>query len=282
MSTSLETLRFAKESVTKARSKSEKLITEMTPNIAKLATPIDQRILELRGFVQGLIAGQDEVLSNVRALAPAAQLPALVAAAEKVTAPETHWSEKFEATLAPLIEGEEKSQQRAKAFLTKLAQRVRTLVVWEGVLDQLITAASPKLPTSPDKPTEPKPAPVKPASPRAAAPARPAIKPAVLKASPAPAANGAHVAIPGASAELSGDDLDHVPDDPTDKITAADEAKILADMKEDKVATSDPDEPFDVEDLGEDLFDEGSKGGPGETTITKAEAPAKPEVSKKA
>lgn len=141
MSTSPETLRFAKESVKKARLKGETLIADMVPNLQKLSTPIDQRVLELRGFVRGLISGQDDVLNNIRDLVPKDKMPTYAAQAQKVTAPEAHWSEKFDASLAPLIEGEQKSQERAKIFLANLAKRVRDLVVWEGILEQALNDA---------------------------------------------------------------------------------------------------------------------------------------------
>lgn len=154
---SLDTLKFAKESVRAARLHSETAIASMVPNIEKATSPVESRIIELRGFVRGKISGQDDVLGIVRSLVPADQLGALQKASDKVTAPASHWEAQFEKTLAPLIENEPKSQERAKKFLAELAQRVRTLVLWEGILDQLIARADANgKPAAPKKPA-PKP-----------------------------------------------------------------------------------------------------------------------------
>lgn len=152
MAHSPETLRFAKQSVTNARVKSEHLVAEMAPNLEKLTTPVEQRIIELRGFIRGKISGQNDTLDNVRKVVPAEKMAALQANAEKVTAPAAYWSEKFEQSLSSVINGDMKSQERSKKFLAELAERVRTLVIWEGILDQLIVQAS-----TPAKP-QPKPA----------------------------------------------------------------------------------------------------------------------------
>jgi hypothetical protein len=153
MAHSPETLRFAKQSVTNARVHSEQLVAEMAPNLEKLTTPVEQRIIELRGFIRGKISGQNDVLDNVRKVVPAEKMAALQANAERVTAPASYWNEKFEQSLSSVINGDPKSQERAKKFLAELAERVRTLVVWEGILDQLIAQAAP----APVKPM-PKPA----------------------------------------------------------------------------------------------------------------------------
>lgn len=158
MPASIETLRFAKESVVKARLNGESLIEEMVPRLLRLQTPVEHRVLELRGFVRGLIAGQDVVLQNIRSLVPEEQLPVLTARARKVTAPDSHWGNKFEQSLVPLVADSAKSQERATIFLGELAKRVHDLVVWEGILDQLIGrqqskhgTARPKKTTSADE-----------------------------------------------------------------------------------------------------------------------------------